>query len=209
MLLRNWYVFRMFKECHLNVNYSSFSMNIEGKQFRRYNGEYLKDVPFEGNTNSNNFYYINNFRTYILPCKETTSDDLNSSCSGCLYPVLGKGDREVTFDDYQMEQLILRSEGYYKVISGSTISSKEKDDGSGRVFTIMFNCQALKDITIREIGMQGGVVCSGYSYPILLIREVLETPIEAKANQTFTVSFDIDMPYPSILETPIGENPTV
>ena len=138
-----------------------------------------------------------------LYANEYSEYDLGSAISYSGYlgtkVVIGSGSAQETFEDFNMEAMIKRSEGNYKVLAGSTML--RAFDENKQTMTYTFPCQALKDITVREIGLSENFEVTTNTYHDMLIyRKVLDAPIEILAGQLFSVNISIDIPIPFIKE---------
>lgn len=109
---------------------------------------------------------------------------------GGVYIVLGQGDTPPTINDYTLENSYTYNIDYIG-LSGSNITYSFDDLNNCAIYTININFQAKKDLIIKEIGLTQEYISNTSStglLPFLLSREVLETPVEIAANQTFTIS---------------------
>ena len=107
------------------------------------------------------------------------------------YPIaLGIGTSEVTEDDYALEFIYsnIQSVGYSVVNSYNV-----QDDKVVRtvVVTNTFKNNGTEAITITEYGIiRRAWYATSSSYPVLLTRDLLETPLTAQAGESFTISIE-------------------
>lgn len=203
MLNRNFYTLKMIKDlCQIGyVPYNMETLNLlNGNYITFPNGD--KAYQFFNRSNSSSLangtgaflqqLYVNVYSKYDL-------GPIYDSNYGGTKVVIGSGSAQETFEDFNMEVIIKRSEGNYKVLAGSTMS--RAFDENNQTMTYTFPCQALKDITVREIGLSESFEAIANSpQEILIYRKVLDAPIEISAGQLFSVNISIDIPIPFIKE---------
>ena len=100
--------------------------------------------------------------------------------------VCGSGDTDVTYDDYCLASPFTTSQVSY--VSGVSTESDPKYDAEKQEWTRTYtrNYLANEDITIREIGVYFALTTSDR---YLVYRQILETPLEVKAGNQFTLKF--------------------
>lgn len=132
---------------------------------------------------------------YILPYLNTSlntiinSDGISSNVSGGVCIGFGAGSRQVSLEDYNLETIInnlsYQSSSVETTEEGYTVITSAKNNTS-------------TDIIVSEVG----IFCRGRSghsgmdfeseYPFMLARNVLETPITIKPNETKTFTITIN-----------------
>lgn len=203
MLNRNFYTAKMIKDLY-QIGYNPYTQStcnlLNGNYITHPNG--TKKYSFFNRQNatmaSGAGMFLEKLRT-----EEYSNYDLGSTMSSSGYlgtrVVIGSGSAQETFEDFNMEAIISRSAGNYKVLAGSTMIREFGEDKQTMAYT--FPCQALKDITIREIGLSENFETTTNTFQDMLIyRKVLDAPIEVLTGQLFSVNISIDIPIPFIKE---------
>ena len=132
---------------------------------------------------------------YILPYLNTSlntiinSDGISSDVSGGVCIGFGAGSKQVSLEDYNLETIInnlsYQSSSVETTEEGYTVITSAKNNTS-------------TDIIVSEVG----IFCRGQSryngmdiasmFPFMLTRNVLETPITIKPNETKTFTITIN-----------------
>ena len=131
---------------------------------------------------------------YILPYLNTSlntiinSDGISSNVKGGVCIGFGAGSKQVSLEDYNLETIInnlsYQSSSVETTEEGYTVITSAKNNTS-------------TDIIVSEVG----IFCRGqgrfngkefYSVPFMLTRNVLETPITIKPNETKTFTITIN-----------------
>ena len=128
---------------------------------------------------------------YILPYLNTSlntiinSDGISSDVKGGVCIGFGAGSKQVSLEDYNLETIInnlsYQSSSVETTEEGYTVITSAKNNTS-------------TDIIVSEVG----IFCRGQSssyaseYPFMLTRNVLETPITIKPNETKTFTITIN-----------------
>lgn len=119
-------------------------------------------------------------------------------CGGKSKIVFGTGNTPFKYTDYKLENPI--TDGITGVEYYVVRSYNEETNAYEAIITATFTSSI--NTTISEVGVVKSICnCYDYSYyydasyyyNVLAAREVLETPIEVKAGETFTVSMKIDI----------------
>lgn len=130
---------------------------------------------------------------YILPYLNTSlntiinSDGISSNVKGGVCLGFGAGSKQVSLEDYNLETIInnlsYQSSSVETTEEGYTVITSAKNNTS-------------TDIIVSEVG----IFCRGQesrwnseaNYPFMLTRNVLETPITIKPNETKTFTITIN-----------------
>ena len=181
MLLRNYDNIMLARMCPNNTSEAPGTTNDvfgDGK----INVKYLdgKIYTLQG---SYNYWCYNPFNNF----SEMSVNDYSSSGSSNL--ICGSGFTPEHYDDYKLESgftsnQVKRVSGVHKL--ETPIYDETTDTWT---FTYTRNFLANEDITVREIGVLSSVYKSGGSNACLVYRKVLETPLEVKAGNQFTLTF--------------------
>ena len=129
----------------------------------------------------------------------TTENYSNWQLSGGkVKMVFGTGNTPAKYTDYKLENPI--TEGITGVDYYVAKSYNEDSNNYEAIITATFTSTI--NTTITEVGLVKSIFdndnpsyveYASYYYNVLAAREVLETPIEVKAGETFTVSIKIDI----------------
>lgn len=116
-----------------------------------------------------------------------------------LYLALGKGSGEISEDDYTLFSSLNFKQDYESVANNDSIVSNLNEDGTVNQITITYCFKALKDITIREMGLIHTVNhSSNASYPsckpYLLSHELLDEPMTFTAGELFSIIYTVEIP---------------
>ena len=126
-------------------------------------------------------------KTYYDIALNEASDIVNEATFG-----LGSGTKEPSIDDFSLESVfadnVFTVETFNYIIDNSY---KPK-----YIFTITYKYTGADAITISEVGMFTKLMLEStssghYAVPIMLAREVLETPITVSNNDIFTVTMTL------------------
>ena len=134
---------------------------------------------------------LNDF--YILPYLNTSlntiinSDGISSDVSGGVCIGFGAGSKQVSLEDYNLETIInnlsYQSSSVETTEEGYTVITSAKNNTS-------------TDIIVSEVGIfcraERRATYSASQYPFMLTRNVLETPITIKPNETKTFTITIN-----------------
>lgn len=145
----------------------------------------VKDISgnIKGLQGSHYYWYNNPFNYFT----ENRSND----CGGSGYSnlICGSGSTSEHYDDYKLETPFTNSQ--ISSVSGvHKIKTPVYDETTGSwTFTYTRNFLANEDITVMEIGVLSSIFSGGGYYTALTYRKVLETPLEVKAGNQFTLTF--------------------
>ena len=117
---------------------------------------------------------------------------INPFYSGWMINI-GAGDKPATKEDYNLQEELKNGTDYKYITASKTKTiDAERSKAVVKITAIM---QALKDMTIKEIGLSGGV---GAKYSnsgntrLLFSRDVLNAPVEIQEGEGFTVSLTME-----------------
>lgn len=139
--------------------------------------------------------FSTNTNMYLAEC--LTSQDWQL-CGGKSKIVFGTGSTPFKYTNYALESPI--NEGITGVEYYVARSYNEDTNAYETIITATFTSSI--DTTISEVGVVKSICnvssysdyeYASYYYNVLAAREVLETPIDVKAGETFTVSIKIDV----------------
>lgn len=128
-----------------------------------------------------------NKKTYYDITLNEASDIINEATFG-----LGSGTKEPSIDDFSLESVF--ADNVFTVETFNyTIDNSYKPK---YIFTITYKYAGADAITISEVGMftkmtLASVSVGHYAVPIMLAREILETPITVSNNDIFTVTMTL------------------
>lgn len=158
-------------------------------------GQYISATA----TGFNQATLFNSFSTntnmYLAECLNAQDWQL---CGGKSKIVFGTGSTPFKYTNYALESPI--NEGITGVEYYVARSYNEDTNAYEAIITATFTSSI--DTTISEVGVVKSICnvssysdyeYASYYYNVLAAREVLETPIEVKAGETFTVSIKIDI----------------
>lgn len=127
----------------------------------------------------------------ILPYLNTSlntiinSDGISSDVKGGVCIGFGAGSKQVSLEDYNLETII----DNLSYQSSSVVTTED-----GYIITTSVRNNTSTDIIVSEVG----IFCRGQnnnyyaSHPFMLTRDVLETPITIKPNETKTFTITIN-----------------
>jgi len=141
------------------------------------------------------FLPFTNFYTNLVTSNTSCSSSSSSSANGRNYIGFGKGTTPVTEDDYFLADIItsgISNKTYeYKV---PTITEENGVVSSKQNFNGIYQNTSGASMTISEFGIFH-VINHSYnstSYPTMIYREVLDTPITVPANGYFSFNIDVE-----------------
>ena len=212
MVTRNWKnIVGVISSCNMSTNGTSRILrvpisglfDVDGKQHNDLvtriapssAGQYISATAagFNQATLFNGFSTSTNM--YPTECVNSSEWQL---CGGKSKIVFGTGTTPAKYTDYKLENPI--TEGITGVEYYVARSYNEDTNAYEAIITATFTSSI--DTTISEVGVVKSICnvssysdyeYSSYYYNVLAAREVLETPIEVKAGETFTVSIKIDI----------------
>ena len=155
-----------------------------------YTNTNINDLNLIGLNGTKIYEQLNDF--YILPYLNTSlntiinSDGISSNVTGGVCIGFGAGSKQVSLEDYNLETIInnlsYQSSSVETTEEGYTVITSAKNNTS-------------TDIIVSEVG----IFCRGqttddvaFPYPFMLTRNVLETPITIKPNETKTFTITIN-----------------
>ena len=212
MITRSWKnIVGVISSCNRHTNGSKIILrvpisglfDVDGKQHNdlitriapRGSGQYTSATAagFNQATLFNGFSTSTNM--YQTECANSSEWQL---CGGKSKIVFGTGSTPAKYTDYKLENPI--TEGITGVEYYVAKSYNEDSNNYESIITATFTSTI--DTTISEVGVVKSICnvssYSDYEYPsyyynVLAAREVLDTPIDVKAGETFTVSMKIDI----------------
>ena len=112
------------------------------------------------------------------------SAGINSNVKGGVCMGFGAGSKQVSLEDYKLETII----DYLSYLSSSVVTTEE-----GYIVTTSVKNNTSRDIIVSEVGLFGrGTDNNRAGQTFMLTRNVLETPITIKPNETKTFTITIN-----------------
>ena len=125
------------------------------------------------------------FVTYLKNSLNTiiNSAGISSNVKGGVCMGFGAGSKQVSLEDYNLETII----DYLSYLSSSVVTTEE-----GYIVVTSVKNNTSTDIIVSEVGIFGRGTNGSAGHPFMLTRNVLETPITIKPNETKTFTITIN-----------------
>lgn len=201
MFNENWETLMKYGTIKDGIASSDYTCDLTGiGEFTKANGQKFASIcPYQNARNydiryGKFFTEENSLETHTgsLNLGDSGYVGINPFYSGWMINI-GAGDKPATKEDYNLQEELKNGTDYKYITASKTKTiDAERSKAVVKITAIM---QALKDITIKEIGLSGGV---GAKYSnsgntrLLFSRDVLNAPVEIQEGEGFTVSLTME-----------------
>lgn len=201
MFNENWETLMKYGTIKDGTSVSDYTCDLTGiGEFTKTNGQKFASICPYQNTKNYDIRYGKFFTE--ANSLETNTGSLNlgdSGYKGCatFYSGwminIGAGDKPATKEDYNLQEELKNGTDYKYITASKTKTiDAERSKAVVKITAIM---QALKDMTIKEIGLSGGVgavYSTSENTRLLFSRDVLNAPVEIQEGEGFTVSLTME-----------------
>lgn len=201
MFNENWETLMKYGMIRNDTSSSDYVCDLTGiGEFTKTNGQKFASIcPYQNYRNydiryGKFFTEANSFETNkgSLNLGDSGYKEFATFYSGWMINI-GAGDKPATKEDYNLQEELKNGTDYKYITASKTKTiDAERSKAVVKITAIM---QALKDMTIKEIGLSGGV---GAAYTtsentrLLFSRDVLNAPVEIQEGEGFTVSLTME-----------------
>lgn len=201
MFNENWETLMKYGTIKDGIASSNYTCDLTGiGEFTKANGQKFASIcPYQNARNydiryGKFFTEENSLETHTgsLNLGDSGYVGINPFYSGWMINI-GAGDKPATKEDYNLQEE-LKNGTDYKYITASKTKTIDAER-SKVVVKITAIMQALKDMTIKEIGLSGGigaVYSTSENTRLLFSRDVLNAPVEIQEGEGFTVSLTME-----------------
>lgn len=201
MFNENWETLMKYGTIKDGIASSNYTCDLTGiGEFTKANGQKFASIcPYQNARNydiryGKFFTEENSLETHTgsLNLGDSGYVGINPFYSGWMINI-GAGDKPATKEDYNLQEELKNGTDYKYITASKTKTiDAERSKAVVKITAIM---QALKDMTIKEIGLSGGVgavYSASENTRLLFSRDVLNAPVEIQEGEGFTVSLTME-----------------
>ena len=201
MFNENWETLMKYGMIRNDTSISDYVCDLTGiGEFTKTNGQKFASIcPYQNSRNydiryGKFFTEANSLETYTgsLNLGDSGYKGYATFYSGWMINI-GAGDKPATKEDYNLQEELKNGTDYKYITASKTKTiDAERSKAVVKITAIM---QALKNMTIKEIGLSGGVgaaYSTSQNTRLLFSRDVLNAPVEIQEGEGFTVSLTME-----------------